>query len=134
MRGEDRTSGASFSYVDIEARIGAKHPLREMRRLANAALAELDGKFSALYEAVGRPSIRPERSLRAALLQLLYSIRSERQLVERLEFDMLPRRFVGLSLDEKVFDASTFSKSRDRLLTHETASRLPWVRCSPCRR
>ena len=83
MRGEDRTSGALFSYVDIEARIPAKHPLRAMRRLTNAALADLDGAFSALYEACGRPSIPPERLLRATLLQLLYSIRSERQLVER---------------------------------------------------
>ena len=110
MRGEDRTIGALFSYVDIEARIPARHPLRAMRRLTDAALADLDGAFSALYEACGRPSIPPERLLRATLLQLLYSIRSERQLVERLEFDMLFRWFVGLSIDEKVFDASTFSK------------------------
>ena len=121
MRGEDRTSGALFSYVDVEARIAANHPLRAMRRLTNAALAELDARFSALYEGIGRPSIPPERLLRATLLQLLYSIRSERQLVERLEFDMLFRWFVGLTIDEKVFDASTFSKNRDRLLTHEIA-------------
>jgi transposase len=121
MRGEDRTSGALFSYVDIEARIPTKHPLRAMRRLTNAALSDLDGAFSALYEACGRPSIPPERLLRATLLQLLYSIRSERQLVERLEFDLLFRWFVGLSIDEKVFDASTFSKNRDRLLTQEIA-------------
>jgi transposase len=92
-----------------------------MRRLINAALAELDPRFSALYERIGRPSILPERLLRATLLQLLYSIRSERQLVERLEFDMLFRWFVGLSIDEKVFDASAFSKNRDRLLTQEIA-------------
>jgi transposase len=121
MRGEDRTIGALFSYVDIEARIPARHPLRAMRRLTNAALADLDGAFSALYEACGRPSIPPERLLRATLLQLLYSIRSKRQLVERLEFDMLFRWFVGLSIDEKVFVASTFSKNRDRLLTLEIA-------------
>ena len=121
MRGEDRTSGALFSYVDVEARIAANHPLRAMRRLTNAALAELDARFSALYEGIGRPSIPPERLLRATLLQLLYSIRSERQLVERLEFDMLFRWFVGLTIDEKIFDASTFSKNRDRLLTHEIA-------------
>ena len=92
-----------------------------MRRQTNAALAELDARFSTLYEGIGRPSIAPERLLRASLLQLLYSIRSERQLVERLEFDMLFRWFVGLSIDEKVFDASTFSKNRDRLLTREIA-------------
>ena len=121
MRDEDRTSGALFCYVDVEARIGANHPLRAMRRLTNAALAGLDPRFSALYEGIGRPSIAPERLLRASLLQLLYSIRSERQLVERLEFDMLFRWFVGLTIDEKVFDASTFSKNRDRLLTHAIA-------------
>jgi transposase len=121
MRGEDRRSGALFSYIDVEVRIAAKHPLRAMRRLTNAALADLDGVFSRLYEGCGRPSIPPERLLRATLLQLLYSIRSERQLVERIEFDMLFRWFVGLSLDEAVFDASTFSKNRDRLLTHAVA-------------
>jgi len=121
MRGEDRTNGALFSYVAIEARIPADHPARAMRRLTDAALAELDRAFSALYEPCGRPSIPPERLLRATLLQLLYSIRSERQLVERLEFDLLFRWFVGLAIDEKAFDASTFSKNRDRLLTHEIA-------------
>ena len=124
MRGEDRTSGSLFSYVDIEGRIPARHPLRAMRRLTNAALADLDGALSALYEACGRPSIPPERLLRATLLQLLYSLRSERQLVERIEFDMLFRWFVGLSIDEKVFDASSFSKNRDRLLTQEIAQRF----------
>jgi transposase len=134
MRGEHRTSGALSSYVDVEARIPAKHPLRAMRRLTNAALAELDGKFSALYETVGRPSIAPERLLRAALLQLLYSIRSERQLAERrLEFDMLFRWFVGLSADEKAFDASTFSKSRDCLLRRETAQARGGGRGDPSR-
>ena len=124
MRGEDRTTGALFSYVDVEARIPAKHPLRAMRGMTDAALAELDRAFSALYEACGRPSIPPERLLRAALLQLLYSIRSERQLVERLEFDLLFRWFVGLTIDERIFDASTFSKNRDRLLTHEVTQRF----------
>jgi transposase len=133
MRGEDRTSGALFSYVDMEARIPAKHPLRAMRRLTNVALAELDGAFSGLYDRIGRPSIAPERLLRATLLQLLYTIRSERQLVERIEFDLLFRWFVGLSIDETVFDASTFSKNRDRLLTQEIAQKfLP--RSSPCRK
>jgi transposase len=124
MRGEDRTSGALFSYVDMEARIPAKHSLRAMRRLTNAALAELDGAFSGLYDRIGRPSIAPERLLRATLLQLLYTIRSERQLVERIEFDLLFRWFVGLSIDENVFDASSFSKNRDRLLTQEIAQKF----------
>ena len=122
MRAEDWPSGALFSYVDVEARIPAKHPLRAMRRLANAALlAGLDPAFSGLYERFGRPSNPPERLMRATLLQLLYSMRSERQLIERIEFDMLFRWFVGLSIDERVFDASTFSKNRDRLLTQEVA-------------
>ena len=114
MRGEDRTSGALFSYVDVEARVPAQHPLRAMRRLTNAALAELDQAFSAFYEACGRPSIPPDRMLRATLLQLLYSIRSERQLVERIEFDLLFRWFVGLSIDEKAFDATATACSRMR--------------------
>jgi transposase len=121
MRGEDRADGALFSYVDIEARIPTQHPLRAMRRLTDATLVELDRSFAALYSRWGRPSIPPERLLRATLLQLLYSIRSERQLVERIEFDMLFRWFVGLSIDERVFDASTFSKNRDRLLTQDIA-------------
>jgi transposase len=121
MRGEDRADGALFSYVDIEARIPTQHPLRAMRRLTDATLVELDRSFAALYSRWGRPSIPPERLLRATLLQLLYSIRSERQLVERIEFDMLFRWFVGLSIDEWVFDASIFSKNRDRLLTQEIA-------------
>ena len=103
MRGEDRTSGALFSYVDIEGRIPARHPLRAMRRLTNAALADLDRTFSALYEAFGRPSIPPERLLRATLLQLLYSIRSERQLVERID-DSIPHDRLVARVEEKVSD------------------------------
>jgi transposase len=121
VRGKDETSGSLFSYIDAEARIPPKHPLRSMRSATNAALAALDGAFAKLYARTGRPSIAPERLLRAMLLQLLYSIRSERQLVERLEFDILFRWFVGLSLDETVFDASTFAKNRDRLLNDDIA-------------
>ena len=124
MRGGDRTSGTLFSYVDAEARIPSDHPLRAMRRLVNAALEGLDGAFAGLYEKVGRPSIAPERLLRAMMLQLLYTVRSERQLVERLEFDILFRWFVGLSMDDRVFDASTFSKNRDRLLNAEIAQQF----------
>ena len=133
MRGEDRTSGALFSYVDVEARIPAKHPLRAMRRLTNAALAELDRRFSALYEAVGRPSIPPERLLRATLLQLLYSIRSERQLVERLEFDML---FAGSSGLRSTRRFSTLRPSpRTATVCSRTRSRKGfWLRFSAFRR
>ncbi len=121
MRGGDDRSGSLFSYVDLEARVPARHPLRAMRELVNAALAALDGAFAGLYAKTGRPSIAPERMLRAVLLQMLYSIRSERQLMERLDFDLLFRWFVGLGIDEAVWDASTFSKNRDRLLTTEIA-------------
>jgi transposase len=110
-----------FSYVDMEARIARSHPLRRIRELTNRALGELDEAFSGLYACEGRPSIAPERLLRASLLQLLYSIRSERQLMERLDFDLLFRWFVGLGIDDPVWDASTFSKNRDRLLNSEIA-------------
>lgn len=121
MRGGDDRTGSLFSYVDLEARVPAGHPLRAMRELVNASLAALDGSFAALYAKTGRPSIAPERMLRAVLLQMLYSIRSERQLMERLEFDLLFRWFVGLGIDDAVWDASSFSKNRDRLLTTEVA-------------
>ncbi|ACP25736.1 putative transposase for insertion sequence NGRIS-8a [Sinorhizobium fredii NGR234] len=121
MRGGDDRTGSLFSYVDLEARVPASHPLRVMRALVNASLVALDGSFAALYAKRGRPSIAPERMLRAVLLQMLYSIRSERQLMERLEFDLLFRWFVGLGIDDAVWDASTFSKNRDRLLTTKIA-------------
>lgn len=121
MRGTDQRSGSLFSYVDIEARVAAGHPLRRIRELVNAALAKLDEQISGLYAREGRPSIPPERLIRASLLQLLYSIRSERQLIERMEFDLLFRWFVGLGIDDAVWDHSVFSKNRDRLLTSEIA-------------
>ena len=121
MRGQDRTSGSLFSYVDLDARVPARHPLRAMREIVNEALAKLDGSFEALYKDGGRPSIPPERLLRATMLQMLYTIRSERQLADRIEFDLLFRWFVGLGIDDAVFDASTFSKNRDRLLTTRIA-------------
>jgi transposase len=125
MRGSDKRSGALFSYVDLEARIRRDHPLRPIRRLADEALATLSGDFSALYAArMGRPSIAPEMLLRAMLLQAFYSIRSERQLMERLEFDLLFRWFVGLGVDDPAWDHSTFSKNRDRLLEGEIAARF----------
>src|ERR1700720_5032064 len=98
MRGGDERSGALFSYVDLEARVGKDHPLRTIRMVVNAALAGLSGEFSALYARMGRPSIPPEKLLRAMLLQVFYTIRSERQLMERLEFDLLFRWFVGIGV------------------------------------
>jgi transposase len=121
MRGLDERSGNLFSYVDLEKRVPDEHPLRAMRNLVNPSLAALDGDFAALYSPHGRPSIAPERLLRAILLQLLYSIRSERQLMERLEFDLLFRWFTGLGVEDAVWDASTFSKNRQRVLTTEIA-------------
>ena len=124
MRGGDERSGALFSYVDIEARVPKSHPLRAIRELANEALAALAGEFSALYASTGRPSIPPEKLLRAMLLQAFYSIRSERQLMERLDFDLLFRWFVGLGIDDPVWDHSTFSKNRDRLLDGDVAAKF----------
>src|SRR6202041_1051456 len=108
MRGGDERSGSLFSYVDLEARVGQDHPLRTIRLIVNEALAALAGEFSALYSPIGRPSIPPEKLLRAMLLQAFYSIRSERQLMDRLEFDLLFRWFVGIGIDDAVWDHSTF--------------------------
>jgi transposase len=124
MRGGDERSGSLFSYVDLEARVAQSHPLRAIRTLANEALSGLEGDFSALYSPMGRPSIAPEKLLRAMLLQAFYSIRSERQLMERLEFDLLFRWFVGLGVDDAAWDHSVFSKNRDRLLAGDVAARF----------
>lgn len=125
MRGSDQRSGSLFSYVDLEDRVRPDHPLRAIRELANAALAVLDDDFAALYVSrMGRPSIPPERLLRAMLLQAFYGLRSERQLMERLEFDLLFRWFVGLGIDDAVWDHSVFSKNRDRLLEGEIAAKF----------
>src|SRR5262249_34188121 len=121
MRGTDQRTGSLFSYVDIEARVPVGHPLRRIRELVNQGLAQVDGKVGRVESDEGRPSIAPERLLRASLLQLLYTIRSERQLMERMDFDLLFRWFVGLGIDDPVWDHSVFSKNRDRLLTSEIA-------------
>jgi len=121
MRGSDERTGSLFLFVDIEERIARDHPLRLIRDLVNAALGRLDAAFSKLYADEGRPSIPPERLLRASLLQLLYTIRSERHLMERLDFDLLFRWFVGLGVDDPVWDASVFSKNRERLFNTEIA-------------
>src|SRR5579862_5807865 len=124
MRGLDERSGALFSYVDLDARIPKKHPLRAIRTIVNQALAGISGEFEGMYSRLGRPSIAPERLLRAMLLQAFYSIRSERQLVERIEFDLLFRWFVGLGVDDPVWDATTFTKNRDRLLAGDVAMKF----------
>ena len=124
MRGSDQHSGSLFSYIDLETRVPKDHPLRAIRDIANEALAGLSGDFAALYAPLGRPSIPPEKLLRASLLQAFYSIRSERQLMARLEFDLLFRWFVGLGIDDPVWDHSVFSKNRDRLLEGEMAAKF----------
>ena len=125
MRGSDVRSGSLFSYVDLEQRVRADHPLRKIREIVNAALADLSADFDALYPPkVGRPSIPPERLLRAMLLQAFYGIRSERQLMERMEFDLLFRWFVGLGIDDVPWDHSSFSTNRDRLLEGDIAAKL----------
>ena len=110
-----------FSYVSPEARIPADHPLRATREMTNRALARLDRKFRKLYSRTGRPSIPPEQLLRALLLQVLYSIRSERMLMEQLEYNLLFRWFVGLEMDDRVWDVTVFTKNRNRLLEGEIA-------------
>jgi transposase len=107
--------------VSLESRVPAGHPLRPLRRWVDVVLGSMDEVFSALYSTVGRPSIPPEQLLRAALLQVLYTIRSERLLVEQLDYNLLFRWFVGLSLDDRVWDHSTFSQNRDRLFSQEVA-------------
>lgn len=124
MRGGDGRTGSLFSYVDIEARVRRDHPLRVIRRLVNEALGALEVDFAVLYSGIGRPSIAPEKLLRAMLLQAFYTIRSERQLMERLDFDLLFRWFVGLGVDDAVWDHSTFSKNRDRLLEGDIAAKF----------
>src|SRR5216684_8959968 len=124
MRGSDKRSGELFSYVDLEKRVRQDHPLRAIRSLTDTALAALSGDFAALYSGVGRPSIPPEKLLRAMLLQAFYSVRSERQLMERLEFDLLFRWFVGIGVDDTAWDHSTFSKNRERLLEGDIAAKL----------
>jgi len=125
MRGSDERSGSLFSYVDLEARVRRDHPLRPIREIANAALGDLSEDFAALYPPrLGRPSIPPERLLRAMLLQAFYGIRSERQLMERMEFDLLFRWFVGLGVDDAAWDHSSFTKNRDRLLEGEIAAKF----------
>ena len=124
MRGSDERTGSLFSYVGVEARLRPNHPLRAIRALTDETLAAMERDLASLYSEIGRPSIAPQMLLRAMLLQAFYSVRSERQLMERMEFDLLFRWFVGLGADDPVWDASTFSKNRDRLLDGDVAARF----------
>ena len=122
MRGDDRQQQAMFSYVSPEARVPKDHPLRPIRIMVDNALADLSPLFRDMYSHTGRPSIPPEQLLKALLLQVLYTIRSERMLVEQLDYNLLFRWFVGLSMDDQVWDHSTFSKNRDRLIAHDVTA------------
>ena len=122
MRGDNQEQqGAMWSYVPMEQRIPVDHPLRRMRPMVDAMLEEMSPRFDELYSRVGRPSIAPEKLLRALLLQVLYTIRSERLLMEQLDYNLLFRWFVGLEMDDPVWNATVFTKNRERLLTGEIA-------------
>jgi transposase len=121
MRGEDRQPDALFSYIRPEQRVPADHPLRPIREMVDTVLRELSPEFGRLYAKIGRPSIPPEKLLRALLLQVLYSVRSERQLMEQLDYNLLFRWFVGLSLDDAIWEVTVFTKNRERLLRGDIA-------------
>lgn len=124
MRGEDEKQSAMFSYVSLERRIPTDHPLRSIRRMTDRALERMSAKFDELYSATGRPSIAPERLIRGLLLQVLYSVRSERQLIEQLDYNLLFRWFVGLEMDDEVWDVTVFTKNRERLIAGEVSQGL----------
>lgn len=124
MRGDDEKQAAMYSYVTLEQRIPADHPVRGIRVLVDRALARLDAELDKLYAATGRPSIAPERLLRATLLMVLYSIRSERQLMEQMDYNLLFRWFVGLEMDDPVWDVTVFTKNRERLIAGAVSQQL----------
>jgi transposase len=124
MRGGDEVQSGMFSYVMLEQRIPADHPVRAIRAMVDRALRRMDSELSMLYAATGRPSIAPERLLRAQLLMVLYSIRSERQLMEQLNYNLLFRWFVGLEIDDPVWDVTVFTKNRERLIAGQTSQQL----------
>jgi transposase len=124
MRGDDQQQAAMFSYLTLAQRIPADHPARQIRVLVDRALVRMDAEFEKLYSSTGRPSIAPERLLRATLLMLLYSIRSERQLMEQMNYNLLFRWFVGLEMDDAVWDVSVFTKNRERLIEGAVSQRL----------
>lgn len=121
MRGIDTIQANVFSYISPEQRVPKNHPLRPIRVLVNDALQALSREFDKMYSDIGRPSIAPEKLLRALLLQILYTIRSERMLMEQLDYNLLFRWFVGLNMDDPVWDATVFTKNRDRMLSSDIA-------------
>jgi transposase len=121
MRGQDRQQSSMFSYLSPEQRVRKDHPLRAIRAMADQALSSMSERFDAMYAQTGRPSIPPEKLLRAQLIQMLYSVRSERLLMEEIDYSVLFRWFVGMNLDEPVWDVTVFTKNRDRLLDGDVA-------------
>src|ERR1035437_2813860 len=124
MRGPDLQQAAMFSYITLERRIPADHPLRAIRRLTDRALERMSGELDKLYAPTGRESIPPERLLRALLLMVLYSVRSERQLMEQLNYNLLFRWYVGLEMDDEVWDTTVFTKNRERLIEGKGSQQL----------
>ena len=124
MRGDDIQTASMFSYVSCEARVPADHPLRPIRAIVDEALEILSPDFEALYSPIGRPSIPPEKLLRALLLQAFYTIRSERQLMEQMDYNLLFRWFVGLAMDAPIWDVTVFTKNRERLLAGDIAAKF----------
>lgn len=124
MRGDDELQNGMFSYVTMEQRIASDHPVRRIRTMVDAALKRMDSELSKLYATTGRPSIAPERLLRAQLLMVLYSVRSERQLMEQLNYNLLFRWFVGMEIDDPVWDVTVFTKNRERLIAGEASQKL----------
>src|SRR5437667_7863894 len=121
MRGDDNQQEGMFSYISPEKRVPTEHPLRPIRKMVDEILKEMSPQFQKLYSDVGRPSIAPERLLRSLLLQIFYSVRSERMLMEQLSYNLLFRWFVGMEMDEPVWNHAVFSKNRERLLNQEVA-------------
>src|SRR5882724_1060192 len=124
MRGDDQQQNHMFSYLSPEKRVRKDHPLRAIRAMVDEILKQLSPEFERMYSSVGRPSIAPEKLLRAQLLQMLYSVRSERLLMEEMDYNLLFRWFVGLNADDGVWDATTFTKNRDRLLEADVAKQF----------
>src|SRR5215467_9888886 len=122
MRGDDNLQEGIFSYISPEKRVPTEHPLRPIRKMVDEILKEMSPQFAKLYSSVGRPSIAPERLLRSLLLQIFYSVRSERMLIEQLQYNLLFRWFVGMEMDEEVWNHAVFSKNRERLLNEEIAA------------
>ena len=116
MRGDDQQQSGVFSYISAEQRVPQNHPLRPLRKMVDEVLKDLSPRFARLYAKRGRPSIAPEKLLRALLLQVLYTIRSERQLMEQLDYNLLYRWFVGLNMDDPMWDVTVFTKNRERLV------------------